>query len=279
LDGKVDKLLEEREKRTAREMNQQQLQKTIGASTIEASEFTINKKIILGSGASATVFAGRYQGADAAVKIFPLTNMSVEEQSKRKKGMAKEVQVMKTLNESPRIIRMFGWCELPETQQLLLLMERAVGGTVAALLGDKRRLLSDGQKALIIYQTSLGMKYLYSKGVMHRDLKAVNLLLNEKGEVKVSDFGISFAPSTQTSTKTTSGASAGTAPWMAPELFGVPPAPFAEACDVYSFGIVMGEVMTRNTTPYPGLQQVQVDSGRDSGREKARLAAARGAGE
>ena len=110
-------------------MNKLQLQKTFGGSTIHESEFTINEKIILGSGAFATVFAGRYQGAEAAVKVFNLTNVSIDEQSKLKKDMAKEVQVMKTLNESPRIIRMFGWCELPEKQQLLLLMERAVAAS------------------------------------------------------------------------------------------------------------------------------------------------------
>jgi serine/threonine protein kinase len=209
---------------------------------------------------------------------------------------------MKTLNDSPRIIRVFGCCELPAKQQLMLLMERAVGGTVAALLEDKRRPLSEQQKGLIIYETSLGMKYLHSKGVMHRDLKSVNLLLNEKGRVKVvclligllllsycthtllysywvkvSDFGVSVAKCTHTSTKTST-TSAGTTPWMAPEQLAVPPAAFTEACDVYSLGIVMGEVLTRNTTPYPGLQDVQVyivDSGRRGGRKEERSGAER----
>jgi serine/threonine protein kinase len=162
---------------------------------------------------------------------------------------------MKSLNESPRIIRVFGCCELPAKQQMMLLMEKAVGGTVKALLNDKQRSLSDAQKGLILYEVALGMKYLCSKEVMHRDLKSVNLLLNDKGRVKVSDFGISSATSTHTTTKTANNTSAGTTPWMAPELFAVPPAPFTEACDVYSFGIVMGEVMTRNTTPYPGLDK------------------------
>ena len=67
MDGKVDKLLEIREKRTVKEMNKLQLQKTFGGSTIHESEFTINEKIILGSGAFATVFAGRYQTAQLVV--------------------------------------------------------------------------------------------------------------------------------------------------------------------------------------------------------------------
>jgi serine/threonine protein kinase len=201
--------LELGEKRTKTEQNQAQLQKTFGASAIKRSEFTINDDEVLGSGASATVYAGRYQGEDCAVKVFDLTNMSVEEQSNLKKSIVKELQVMKTLNESPRIIRMFGCCELPAKQQLMLLMERAVGGTVAALLGNTQRPLSDKQKGLIMYETALGMKYLHSQGVMHRDLKAVNLLLNDKGHVKVSDFGISLATSTQTSTKTANGGNAG----------------------------------------------------------------------
>jgi serine/threonine protein kinase len=256
-------------------------------SISKEQEFTINENEILGSGASTTVYAGRFQGEEVAVKVFDLTSMSVAEHSKLKKSMAQELQVLTTLNESPRIIRMFGclWRERPSTgsvytypakQQMMLLMERAVGGTVAALLDDKQRPLSDAQKGLIIYETALGMKYLHSKGVMHRDLKSVNLLLNDKGSVKVSDFGINFATSTVTRTTRTSTTSAGTTvPWMGPEQLMVPPAAFTEACDVYSLGIVMGEVLTRNTTPYPGLQDVQVYS-RQWRRDRGRKVESRG---
>jgi serine/threonine protein kinase len=264
----MDILIEKDKKRSTKELKQAQLRNNFGTCTIDPSEFTVDLNVILGSGAFATVYAGQYQGEEAAVKVFDLTNMPIEVKSKLKKSMAKELQVMKQLNESPKIIRMFGCCEMPMQQKLMLLMERAVGGTVAALLSDKQRPLSDDQKRSIIYETSLGMKYLYSKGVMHRDLKAANLLLSDKGRVKVSDFGISFAASTNTTTKTTTSTSAGTTPWMAPELLQVPPAPFSEECDVYSFGIVVWEVMARDTTPYPGLQQVQVDSARCRGGEE-----------
>jgi serine/threonine protein kinase len=171
---------------------------------------------------------------------------------------------MKTLNESPRIIRLFGCCELPAKQQLLLLMEKAAGRTVAALLDDKHRLLSDAQKVQIIYEAALGMKYLHSMGVMHRNLKSVNLLLDDKGRVKVSDFGISFRTlyTSRTTISIMNDASDGTTPWRAPELLDVADdvaeAAFTEAGDMYSFGIVMGEVMTRNTNPYPNMVPIQI---------------------
>jgi hypothetical protein len=91
---KIDALLEKGEKRTAKEMNQAQLQGTFGAMTIDYSEFTISEKEKLGSGAFATVYGGRYSREECAVKVFDLSNLSVEEQTKLKKSMVKELQVM-----------------------------------------------------------------------------------------------------------------------------------------------------------------------------------------
>jgi serine/threonine protein kinase len=263
LGGKLDKLMQHDKKRSAKELNQAQLQKTFDELTINQSELTVENEI-LGRGAFAIVYAGQYQAREAAVKVFNLNGMSIDEKTQLKKNMVKELQVMKTLNESPCIIHMFGCCEKPAKEQLMLLMERAAGGTLAALLDDKQQLLSDEHKGMFIYDTAVGMKYIHSKGVMHRDLKSANLLLDDKGRVKLSDFGISFATSTHTSTHTSTSMSAGTHAWMAPELLnkGVVPTEFSEACDVYSFGIVMSEVLTRNITPYPGLDSVQVRKSR-----------------
>jgi hypothetical protein len=92
----MDALLEKDKKRTTKETNQAQMLQTFGTMTIDHSDFTINWNEKLGSGAFATVYAGRYQGEECAVKVFDLSNLTVVEQTKLKKSMVKELQVMNT---------------------------------------------------------------------------------------------------------------------------------------------------------------------------------------
>jgi serine/threonine protein kinase len=75
-----------------------------------------------------------------------------------------------------------------EEQQLALLMELAPGGTVADLLEDKSVALTDLQKAILIYEAAMAMEYLIEHGVIHRDLKSFNLLLDKDGHIMVSLF-------------------------------------------------------------------------------------------
>ena len=100
---------------------------------------------------------------------------------------------MKTLSSCPRVVRMFGYCEMVEEQQLVLLMELAPGGTVANLLEDKSIVLTDLQKGIIIHEAAMGMEFLIDHKVLHRDLKSFNLLLDKDGHVMVGCCPISIA--------------------------------------------------------------------------------------
>ena len=102
-----------------------------------------------------------------------------------------------------------------------------------------------------------GMEYLYKKEVEHRDLKADNCLLDGNMRVKLADFGLSKSKiifTTFTGPSSQTGLS-GTVTHMAPEL--LLQKLFTEKCDVYSFGIVMWEVLSR-AVPFAGLPQEQI---------------------
>jgi len=85
---------------------------------------------------------------------------------------------------------------------------------------------------------SRGMEYLHAQGVIHRDLKSQNLLLNDEMRVKVADFGTSCL---ETKCQATKG-NKGTYRWMAPEM--TKEKPYTRKVDVYSFGIVLWELTT-----------------------------------
>lgn len=83
-----------------------------------------------------------------------------------------------------------------------------------------------------------GMQYLHARGILHRDLKSENLLLDEDMCVKVADFGISCLETQCGSAK----GFTGTYRWMAPEM--IKEKHHTKKVDVYSFGIVMWELLT-----------------------------------
>ena len=97
---------------------------------------------------------------------------------------------------------------------------------------------------------SRGMEYLHSQGVIHRDLKSNNLLLNDEMRVKVADFGTSCL---ETQCRETKG-NTGTYRWMAPEM--IKEKPCTRKVDVYSFGIVLWELTTA-LLPFQGMTPVQ----------------------
>jgi len=104
-----------------------------------------------------------------------------------------------------------------------------------------------------------GMRYLHSEGVLHRDLKTLNLLVNDTGRVKVCDFGISRLKASMMTT------GAGSIQYMAPEVF--VSAHYTEKSDIYSFAIILWELLSRET-PYQKVSQFEswVEGETSSGR-------------
>jgi len=106
---------------------------------------------------------------------------------------------------------------------------------------------------------SLAIFHLHSKGCIHRDLKSRNLLVDESYKVKLCDFG--FSRQVLAGNSDAPMTVCGTTPWMAPEvLLGER---YDMKADVFSFGMVIWELLTRDTPPerLPG-QKFAVDQAR-----------------
>eukprot|EP00297_Palpitomonas_bilix_P008438 CAMPEP_0113876760 /NCGR_PEP_ID=MMETSP0780_2-20120614/5668_1 /TAXON_ID=652834 /ORGANISM="Palpitomonas bilix" /LENGTH=444 /DNA_ID=CAMNT_0000862879 /DNA_START=47 /DNA_END=1381 /DNA_ORIENTATION=+ /assembly_acc=CAM_ASM_000599 len=206
-----------------------------GEYSIDPSKVKVSAKC-LGRGGFGEVFVGSYGGEDVAVKVLHSEMAGVEEE------WSKEVEVMAALRH-PRILRMFGACFVPK--QRMIISELMPKGDLSSLLrSSSARDLPWSIKLQIAFDIAAGLSYLHGKHILHRDLKSLNILLDDRLRAKVSDFGLTkIKTCSMASTTIHKGGAVGTVLWMAPELFGRK-VKYSEASDVYAFGMICLELMT-----------------------------------
>ena len=177
--------------------------------------------------------------------------------AKHLKAFATELTIMTQLR-SPRIVSVIGAVTV-DSSYLGLVLEYCEGGTLreALAVDDYATAVDEAQRRSWLLDVALGMSYLYSKGVEHRDLKSLNVLLDaSRRRCKVSDFGLSKSESLNTTaTQSTMGGAKGTPAYMAPEL--LQSNIFTEKTDVYAYGMVVFEVLAGDI-PWRGLNQMQI---------------------
>lgn len=184
---------------------------------------------------------------------------------KERKDLLSELEVMKLLDPHPNVVTLLGCCT--ERNPIFVIMEYVNHGKLQSYLRESRaerfygnlhgssKHLTSRDLTLFAYQVAKGMEFLASKGIIHRDLAARNILVDENKVCKVADFG--FARDVIV-THVYERKSEGRLPirWMAPEsLFDNI---FTTKTDVWSFGILMWEIVTLGSTPYPGLAAAEV---------------------
>lgn len=178
----------------------------------------------IGKGGFGEVFHAKLHGADVAVKKFFAQEMSSQDMDL----FRSELTVMSKLR-SPNIILLIGACSAPGN--LLIVMELAKS-SLDKYLTEQNKKFSMKDRLMFAKDAVLGMNWLHhgvKPAILHLDLKAANLLIDQSNTVKVSDFG--FA----TSKVNGESGRLGTPQWMSPEM--LLEKPFDTKTDVYSFGI------------------------------------------
>ncbi|XP_067466413.1 STE20-like serine/threonine-protein kinase isoform X2 [Thunnus thynnus] len=126
--------------------------------------------------------------------------------------------------------------------KLWILIEFCAGGAVDAIMLELERPLTEPQIRVVCKQTLDALIYLHENKVIHRDLKAGNILLSLEGDVKLADFGVS-AKNTKTLQRRDS--FIGTPYWMAPEVVMCETSkdrPYDYKADIWSLGVTLIEL-------------------------------------
>ncbi|KAE8602894.1 hypothetical protein XENTR_v10014165 [Xenopus tropicalis] len=185
---------------------------------------------VVGRGTFGVVCKAKWRGKDVAIK-------QIESESERKAFIV-ELRQLSRVNH-PNIVKLYGACLNP----VCLVMEYAEGGSLYNVLHGAEPLpyYTAAHAMSWCLQCAQGVAYLHSmkpKALIHRDLKPPNLLLVAGGTVlKICDFGTACDIQTHMTNNK------GSAAWMAPEVF--EGSNYSEKCDVFSWGIILWEVITR----------------------------------
>ncbi|KAL6274777.1 hypothetical protein ACE6H2_025469 [Prunus campanulata] len=227
--------------------------------TIKNSDLEFIKE--LGSGTYGTVYYGKWKGSDVAIKkIKPscFTEGTVKE-DRLLADFWKEARILGQLHH-PNIVAFYGVVSDGPVTNLATVTEYMVNGSLKQVLQKKDRTIDRRKRLIIAMDAAFGMEYLHEKSIVHFDLKSHNFLVNmrdpQRPVCKIGDLGLSKIKQRTL----VSGGVRGTIPWMAPELLNSKNNLVTEKVDVYSFGIVMWELLT-GEEPYANLRSKELIAG------------------
>ena len=200
----------------------------------------------IGKGTFGDVLRGTWRGEEVAVKFL---KGSMTESSESVKQFLDECNILKNLHH-PNILLYMGACTIGP--QYFVVTEFCDNGNLFEFLHmmrDTKLTYNDARR--IALEIAYGMNYLhgFKPPILHRDLKSMNVLLDRNCTVKLADFGNTRTFQIQMTKQK------GTFQWMAPEV--IKGNTYSESSDVFSFGIIMNELVTR-IPPYHGTDKKDV---------------------
>lgn len=196
----------------------------------------------LGEGSFGIVYKGKYKGETVAIKVLHDQSADALVEFRR------EVEFIAQLS-SPYLIKLRGACF--EKGNYSIILEYMPKGSLHDVLENKK--LDWSIRYKIAIKIGKGLKYLHKHGVVHGDIKSLNLLLDENYNIKIADFGTAkIRENTIGKTLVGPAEPQGSVRWMAPELMeskgwfgGGYEGKNTKLSDIYSYGRVLQELATR----------------------------------
>ncbi|KAJ6126964.1 hypothetical protein N7523_002576 [Penicillium sp. IBT 18751x] len=213
---------------------------------------------LIGKGAYGRVYKGRQMpsGRLVAIKVLDIDSLDYKSQRDFRdesiKDFIHETKVMKQVKDSgARNIN-----ELIEAisihSQLWLVCEYCPGGSVRTLMRATGDRLDEKYIIPIARELAIGLRAIHEAGIIHRDVKAANILVHEEGRLEICDFGVAGILQSQRDKRSTW---IGTPHWMPPEMFGRGPAHrYSSEVDVWAYGCTLYE-FANGSPPNAGLRE------------------------
>ncbi|CAO1625964.1 unnamed protein product [Parajaminaea phylloscopi] len=199
---------------------------------------TLFKRLeLVGRGAYGAVYRGVHVATGSAVAL-KVVNLDTPDDDVS--DIQKEVALLSQLREAEQknVVRYWGcWLKGPE---LWIVMDFAEGGSVRTLM--RAGPIAEQFASIIVRETLVALAYLHKAGVIHRDIKAANILLTNQGRILLCDFGVAATLVSSASKRTTF---VGTPYWMAPEVITTGKT-YDQSADIWSLGITIYEMVTGN---------------------------------
>lgn len=171
-----------------------------------------------------------------AVKV-----LDVDKQEEEIKDIQQEVSFLLSLKNCPNVTHYYSL--ILEGTKLWIIMEYCAGGSLRSLLKPGR--LEERYVGIITRELLIALSFIHKAGVIHRDIKAANVLITKEGNVQLCDFGVAAQLTASNLKRSTM---AGTPYWMAPEVI-LEGTSYSYKVDIWSLGITVYELVTGNP-PY-----------------------------
>ncbi|KAL7975413.1 PAK kinase [Trichoderma sp. SZMC 28014] len=218
----------------------------------EDPNLSYSKQKKIGQGASGSVYVAKIK--DTAVGIArdflrqqgPRAQVAIKQMDlahqPRKELIVNEIMVMKD-NRHKNIVNFLDAFLRNNNAELWVVMEFMEGGALTDVI-DNNPSITEEQISTICHETCQGLQHLHAQSIIHRDIKSDNVLLDARGNVKITDFGFCAK---LTEAKSKRATMVGTPYWMAPEV--VKQKEYGPKVDIWSLGIMAIE-MIESEPPY-----------------------------
>lgn len=240
----------------------------------EIDPLKLEIRYLVAQGTYGTVYRGTYNTQDVAVKLLDWGEdgmASAAETAALRASFKQEVSVWQKLDH-PNVTKFVGasmgtsQLKIPSknptegytnypSRACCVLVEFLSGGNLKSyLFKNRKKKLAFKIVIQLALDLARGLSYLHSKKIVHRDVKAENMLLDVHRTLKIADFGVARVEAQNPRDMT---GETGTLGYMAPEV--LDGKPYNRKCDVYSFGVCLWETYCCDL-PYPDLSFAEVSS-------------------
>lgn len=218
--------------------------------TISATDFHKEDKI--GEGGYGVVYKGEWENIPVAIKALRTGKMP----DKILAEFKNEAFIMAQYRH-PNIVQLYGICL---EQPYSMIMEFLVNGSLFYWLHSSKR-LEWPKKYKIAKDVAVGLAFLHKQSIIHRDIKSLNVLLDQQLNAKLSDYGLAKIKTYSGNTMAVVGKkhNVGTTVWKAPELF-KRGSSCSNASDVYSYGMLLWEIASHKI-PFEDAESPEIAQG------------------